>query len=205
MRFHASKFRLDAGVSLNGRAMRVAGLIQYEETGDAAVTRYLLTEVAGAPLVLEENPAGFAVLGTFPGTAQPQASGNSVSVLGEKYVLKGVRKLKLVGTDGQPPGGPPKGDLLLSGEFEGSMGTILRELVPTAGTQSFYLLKRLAKDDVLSNNDIAGRLEAGRRDAEIKAGVADEDSAPQSALPAILMAVVAIVVAAALAYSCASG
>ena len=125
-------------------------------------------------------------------------------MLGEKYVLKGVRKLKLVGTDGQPPGGAPKGDLLLSGEFEGSMGTILRELVPIAGTQSFYLLKRLTKDDVLSNNDIAGRLEAGRRDAEIKAGLEDEDAAPQSRLPAVLMAVVAIVVAAALAYACAS-
>ena len=71
MRFHASKFRLDDGVSLNGRAMRVAGMVQYEDTGDVAVTRYLLTEVAGAPVVLEESAAGFAVLGTFPGTAQP--------------------------------------------------------------------------------------------------------------------------------------
>lgn len=201
MRFHPSKFRLGDGVSLTGRAMRVAGMVQYENDSGAPVTRYLLAEASGAPAVLEESPAGFVLLGPFPAKAQPSASGDSVSVMGEKYALGGLRKLKLVGTDGLPPGGAPKGDLLLTGEFEGSMGSVVRELVPGAGTQTFYLLKRLSPDEVLSNDDISIRLEAGRRTAEVQAAVDEDESRTKPRLHLAMIAVVAAIVAAALAYA----
>lgn len=201
MRFHPSKFRLGDGVSLAGRAMRVAGLVQYENDGGVPVTRYLLAEASGAPAVLEESPEGFVQLGTFPAKAQPSASGDSVSVMGEKYALRGLRKLKLVGTDGLPPGGSPKGDLLLTGEFEGSMGSVIREMVPGIGTQSFYLLKRLPADDVLSNDDIASRLEAGRRAAEVQAAVDEDEPQTSKRLHLAVIAVVAVIVVAALVYA----
>ncbi len=204
MRFHPAKFRLGDGLSLTGRAMRVAGIVQYEDADAAPVTRYLLAEAAGAPAVLEESAQGFALLGTFPANAQPAASGNSVSVLGEKYALRGLRKLKLVGTDGQPPGGAPKGDLLLSGEFEGSMGSVVREMVPGAGTQTFFLLKRLPVEDVLSNEDIAVRLEAGRRAAELQAAADEEEPRTRTRVHMTVIAAVAAIVAAALVYSCVS-
>lgn len=201
MRFHPAKFRLGDGLSLAGRSVRVAGMVQYEDDGGAPVTRYLLVEAAGAPAVLEESAAGFALLGTFPANKQPAASGDSVSVLGEKYRLRGLRKLKLVGTDGQPPGGAPKGDLLVNGEFEGSMGSVIREMVPGAGTQAFFLLKRLAVEDVLSNEDIAVRLEVGRRAAEVRAAADEEEPRIGARLHISLIAVVAAIVTAALVYS----
>ena len=201
MRFHPSKFRLGDGVSLAGRAMRVAGMVQYENDSGAPVTRYLLAENSGAPAVLEESPGGFVLLGTFPAKAQPSASGDSVSVLGEKYALGGLRKLKLVGADGLPPGGAPKGDLLLTGEFEGSMGSVVREMVPGTGAQTFYLLKRLTADDVLSNDDISTRLEAGRRAAEVQAALDDEEPQIRPRLHLSVIAAVVVIVAAALVYA----
>jgi hypothetical protein len=201
MRFHPSKFRLGDGVSLAGRAMRVAGVVQYESDSGAPVTRYLLAEPSGAPAVIEEAPEGFVQLGTFPTKAQPSASGDSVSVMGEKYALRGLRKLKLVGTDGLPPGGAPKGELLLTGEFEGSMGSVVRELVPGIGTQSFYLLKRLSADDVLSNEDISARLDAGRRAAEAEAMADEEEPRTPARLHLTVIVIVAAIVAVALIYS----
>lgn len=204
MRFHRSKFRLGDGVSLSGRAMRVMGMVQFEDDGGAPVTRYLLAEAAGAPALVEESASGFTLLGTFPSNAQPAASGDSVSVMGEKYALRGLRKLKLVGTDGQPPGGKPKGDLLLTGEFEGSMGSVLREMVPGTAGQSFYLLKRLATEDVLSNDDISARLDAGRQAAEVQAMAEEEEPRTKPKLHMTVISVIAVIVAAALVYSCVS-
>jgi len=204
MRFHRTKFRLGDGLSLGGRAMRVAGMVQYEDERGSPVTRYLLAEAAGAPAVVEESPDGFALFGTFPANAQPSAQGDSVSVLGEKYALRGLRKLKLVGTDGVVPGGAPKGELLLTGEFEGSMGSVIRELVPGIGTQSFFLLKRLAPEDVLSNDEIGARLEAGRRSAETEAMADGEEPRTPAKLHWTAAAIVAALVAAALVYSCVS-
>lgn len=201
MRFHPSKFRLGDGVSLAGRAMRVAGMVQYESDAGVPVTRYLLAEPSGAPAVIEEAAEGFVQLGTFPAKAQPSASGDSVSVMGEKYALRGLRKLKLVGTDGLAPGGPPKGDLLLTGEFEGSMGSVVRELVPGTEGQTFYLLRRLSADDVLSNDDIASRLEAGRRAAEARAAADEEEPRTSIRVHKIAIAVVSAIVVAALVYS----
>ncbi len=204
MRFHRSKFRLGDGVSLSGRAMRVMGMVQYEDDKGAPVTRYLLAEAAGAPALVEESPGGFALLGTFPANAQPSASGDSVSVMGEKYALRGLRKLKLVGADGLPPGGKPKGDLLLAGEFEGSMGSVLREIFPGVAGQSFYLLKRLAAEDILSNEDISARLEAGRHAAEVQAMTDEEEPRTKPKLHMTVIGIIAAIVAAALVYSCVS-
>ena len=113
------KFKLDEEIAFSGKPMRVAGYVQYEGANAQVSTRYLLTESAGPPVILEENGGQFAVLRAFPPTAQPLAAGSTVTVMGTKYSLAGVRKLKVLGTVGQPPGGAPKAPLLLSGLFEG--------------------------------------------------------------------------------------
>jgi len=201
MTLRPSKFKQGDGLSLIGRAARVAGVIQYEDATGEAVTRYLAVESSGAPTIIEETAEGYVLLGSFPANAQPSASGNSVSVLGEKYALKGVRKLSLLGSAGQIPGGVPKSDLLLSGEFSGSMGSVLREMVPGAGTQIFYLLRQLRADDVLSNDEIASRLEAGRRDAEARGSGDEEEPASEMKIQLALLAAIAVIVIAALAYA----
>ncbi|HXR57691.1 MAG TPA: hypothetical protein VN747_00080 [Burkholderiales bacterium] len=201
MTLRPSKFKQGDGLSLIGRAARVAGVIQYEDATGQAVTRYLAVESSGAPTIIEETAEGYVLLGSFPANAQPSASGNSVSVLGEKYALKGVRKLSLLGSAGQIPGGVPKSDLLLSGEFSGSMGSVLREMVPGAGTQIFYLLRQLRADDVLSNDEIASRLEAGRRDAEARGSDDEEEPASEMKIQLALLAAIAVIVIAALAYA----
>jgi len=201
MTLRPSKFKQGDGLSLIGRAARVAGVIQYEDATGQAVTRYLAVESSGAPTIIEETAEGYVLLGSFPANAQPSASGNSVSVLGEKYALKGVRKLSLLGSAGQIPGGVPKSDLLLSGEFSGSMGSVLREMVPGAGTQIFYLLRQLRADDVLSNDEIASRLEAGRRDAEARGSDDEEEPASEMKIQLALLAAIALIVIAALAYA----
>ena len=201
MTLRPSKFKQGDGLSLIGRAARVAGVIQYEDATGQAVTRYLAVESSGAPTIIEETAEGYVLLGSFPANAQPSASGNSVSVLGEKYALKGVRKLSLLGSAGQIPGGVPKSDLLLSGEFSGSMGSVLREMVPGAGTQIFYLLRQLRADDVLSNDEIASRLEAGRRDAEERGSGDEEEPASELKIQLAVLAAIAVLVIAALAYA----
>ena len=201
MALRPSRFKQGDGLSLIGRSVRVAGLIQYENPAGQAVTRYLVAEPSGAPAFIEETAEGYLLLGAFPANAQPSASGNSVSVLGEKYALKGVRKLTVLGSMGQIPGGAPKSDLLLSGEFSGSMGSVLREMVPGAGTQIFYLLRQLRTDDVLSNDDIASRLEAGRRGAETRGSAEAEEPARQMKIQIAVLAAIAVIVIAALAYA----
>ena len=201
MTLRPSKFKQGDGLSLIGRSVRVAGLIQYEDAAGQTVTRYFVAEPSGAPSLIEETATGFTLLGSFPGNAPPAASGNSVSVMGEKYALKGVRKLALLGTAGQIPGGPPRSDLLLSGEFSGSMGSVLREMVPGVGTQIFYLLRQLRADDVLSNDEIASRLESGRREAETRGSADTEDPPVQTRIQMAVIAAIAVIVIAALAYA----
>ncbi|HEX2651201.1 MAG TPA: hypothetical protein VHN19_14820 [Burkholderiales bacterium] len=205
MALRPSKFKQDDGLSLIGRSVRVAGLIQYEDAAGQTVTRYFVAEPSGAPALVEETAAGFTLLGSFPGDAPPSASGNSVSVMGEKYALKGVRKLTLLGSAGQIPGGPPRSDLLLSGEFSGSMGAVLREMVPGVGTQIFYLLRQLRADDVLSNDEIASRLESGRREAETRGAAEPEEAPVQTKIQIAVLAAIAVLVIAALAYALTAG
>lgn len=201
MTLRPSKFKQGDGLSLIGRSVHVAGVIQYEDATGQPVTRYLVAEPSGAPALIEETASGFTLLGSFPGNAQPAASGNSVSVLGEKYALKGVRKLTLLGSAGHIPGGAPKSDLLLSGEFSGSMGSVLREMVPGVGTQIFYLLRQLRTDDVLSNEEISSRLEIGRRDAEARGSAEEEEPASHIRIQIAVLAAIALVVIGALAYA----
>ena len=168
-----SKFKLDEEVSFCGKPMRVAGLVQFEGADAQLTTRYLLAEAAGAPQILEENGGKFSLLRPFPANAQPQAAGNTVNVMGEKYTLKGVRKMKVLGAAGQPPGGAPKAELLLSGLFEGPMGSLVREMAPGVATQVYYLMKSLDGGEVLSAAQHAAAMEAERR-AAVDRALADD-------------------------------
>ena len=132
-----AKFKLDEEISFSGKPMRVAGFVQYEGANAQVSTRYQLVAATGAPVILEENGSQFSMLRPFPPTAQPQATGGTVMVMGAKYALAGVRKLKVLGSTGQPPGGPPKAPLVLSGLFEGEMGALVREMAPGAPAQTF--------------------------------------------------------------------
>ena len=169
MALKPAKFKLDEEISYAGKPMKVAGLVQYEGADAQLATRYLLTEPAGAPVILEDNGTQFSMLRPFPASAQPQAAGSTVMVMGTKYALSGVRKLKLLGAAGQPPGGAPKGELLLSGIFEGEMGKLVREMAPGAGAQTFYSLKPVHADEVLTSAQRVKLLEAERLAAEVKA------------------------------------
>jgi hypothetical protein len=169
-----AKFKVDEEISFSGKPMRVAGLVQYEGANAKISTRYLLTEATGAPVILEENGTQFSLLRPFPPTAQPQAAGGTVTVMGTKYALSGVRKLKVLGAAGQPPGGTPKAELLLSGLFEGEMGALVREMAPGAGAQTFYSLKPVHADEVLTSAQRAEVMEAQRLAAEAKAQAEEE-------------------------------
>jgi hypothetical protein len=200
----AETFKLDEEVSFGGKPMRVAGFVQYEGPDAQVSTRYLLAEPAGAPVILEETGGQFAVLRPFPSTAQPQARRGLISVMGARYALTGVRKRKVLGCGGQPPGGTPKADLVLSGLFEGEMGALVREMTPGTGAQTFYFLKTVAAHGVLSDAQRAAMLEMDRLSAETKAWMEDEDDAfagSSRMVKAATWIVVAIVVAS-LAYAC---
>ncbi len=199
-----AKFKVDEEISFSGKPMRVAGLVQYEGANAQVATRYLLTEAAGAPVILEENGVRFCVLRPFPASAQPQATDRTVMVMGAKYSLASVRKLKLLGAAGQPPGGTPKAELLLSGLFEGEMGTLVREMAPGAGAQTFYSLKPVHADEVLSGAQRVALLEAERLAAEVKAEAEDEgdSAAGRSPMTKAAIWIVVIVVVAGLGFAC---
>jgi hypothetical protein len=65
----------------------------------------------------------------------------------------------------------PRDELLLSGMFEGPTGTLMRELVPGATRQLYYLVKPLASGDLLSASAHA----AARAAASRAAGAVDDD------------------------------
>ena len=195
------KFQVDQEILLSGRPMRVAGHVQYEGANGETFTRYLLTEAAGAPAILEESGARFTLLRTFPPSAQPEPSGSNLIVQGAKYTLAGVRKLKVLGVAGQPPGGVPKAELLLSGLFEGENDSLVREMTPGGGPQTFYLFKQVPADEVLTR---AEQFEVERLAAEAKAQAEDGEDpglADTPHLKAVLWIVVVVVVAG-LAFAC---
>ena len=204
MALKPSKFKLDEEVSLSGKPMRVAGLVQFEGANNQFTTRYLLAEAAGAPQILEETGDRLALLRPFPATAQPQAAGNTVTVMGEKYTLADVQKLKVLGVAGQPPGGAPKGPVLLSGRFDGQMGALVREMAPGAGTQAFFSVKPVRGEDVLNGTQVAERQEAERAAAQLKAQ--DEEEQEESGKGGLLQKavswIVAIVVVGLLGFAC---
>lgn len=162
---HGEIFMLDEQVVFRGRPMRVAGRVQFEGTSGQLTFRYLLAEPAGAPVILEEGEGRFALLRSFPPAAQPRTAANTVTVGAEKYTLVGVRQLKVLDISGQVPGVAPTVPVILSGIFEGPMGTLMREMVPGMTTQVYYLLKPLAAGEVLSAAQFAADKDAEGRAA----------------------------------------
>jgi hypothetical protein len=157
-------FMPDEDVVFRGRPMRVAGRVQLEGSSGQLTFRYLLSDPTGAPVILEEGEGRYAQLRSFPAASQPRTVNNTVSVGPEKYTLVGVRKLTVLDVSGNAPGVALKASLIVSGIFEGPMGTLMREMVPGTDTQVYYLVKPLAAGEVVS----AARFNA-TRDAEGRA------------------------------------
>ena len=203
MALEAPRFKIDAEISFGGKLMRVAGWVQYEDATSQALTRYLLAEAGGAPLTLEESDGNFFLLRAFAAGAQPAAAGSTISVMNQKYTLRGVRKLKLAASAGQPPGGMPKAELLVSGVFEGQMGYLLRELPAGASTQVFFSAKPVAAGDVLSGDQLTAVREAERLAAEAKALAQDDgkDSTKGRTLQIAALAIAGFLILVGLAYA----
>jgi hypothetical protein len=167
-----TRFKLDEEIALSGKPLRVAGFLQFE--GDGAVsTRYFLAGAGGGLQILEDLGGRMALLRPFPASSLPEASGDTVSVMGTKYKLSVVRKLKRVGSVGSVPG---DGDvpLVLSGVFEGATGALLREMRPGAAAQSYYAVKAVDPAEVLDS----AALQAQARAAEAQARAAAEEDEP---------------------------
>lgn len=196
-------FRLEEEVVCEGRRMRVAGLIRMQHAEEAPVTRYLLTEESGAPVILEDADGQLSVLRPFPPDAQPEAGGGQLVVDGEKYRLVGTRRLKILGSEGQPPGGPLKGEVLLSGVFDGEFGALLRELVPGSAAQAFYSARPASPGRVLWGALLAESRETRWQAEAAMARAADdrEDFVRSAARLRRALWVAAAAVVAALAYA----
>jgi hypothetical protein len=165
-------FALDDAVVYRGKPMRVAGRMLLEGASGQSTFRYLISDGAGAPVLLEQAAGSrFALLRPLPPAADPDTSGKTVTVGDERYTLVGVRRLKVLETRGQAPSTVPRSQLLLSGMFEGPMGTLMREMVPGTGQQLYYLVKPLASGDLMS----AGTYAAAREARSRAAGASAED------------------------------
>ena len=164
------KFGIDEEIVYAGKRMRVAGLVQFGAASGQKTARYLLAEPASAPVIVEDGDGRFSLLRPFPAAVRPRTSGNVVTVGREKYTLVGVRKLQVLAAAGQSPGAIPRAAVILSGVFEGPMGTLLREFAPGTRTQqAYYLVKTLGKDDVLSTAEHAAAREDESRAAANRA------------------------------------
>jgi hypothetical protein len=199
----AAKFELDEEIYCEGKPVRVAGWVRYAGVSAELLTRYLLAEPGGAPFVVEESGGKFSLLRPFSSGAQPRATGSVIRVMREKYTLSSVRKLKVIGHAGQPPGGIPKAELLVSGLFTGRMGSLLRELPAGAGSQIFFSSKPLGPGEVLSANQYAARREAGRLAAEAAAlaNAAGKGAGAGKTAQIAALFVAALLVVAGLAYA----
>lgn len=164
-------FALDAGAVFRGKAMRVTGCVRLEGASGQLTCRYLLSDGAAAPVLIEQADNRYALLRPFPPAAEPETAGSAVFVGKERYTLVGVRRLKVLETVGQMPAAAPGAGLLLSGMFEGPAGTLMRELVPGSDKQVYYLVKPLAAGDLLTAEEHAAAREAARR----AAGERDDD------------------------------
>ncbi|HLX81293.1 MAG TPA: hypothetical protein VKS43_11995 [Burkholderiales bacterium] len=157
-------FMLDEEVVFRGRPMRVTGRAQFEGSNGQLTFRYVLSEPASAAVILEEGEGRFALMRPLPSAAKLRTAGNTIAVGAEKYTLVGVRKLNVLDLGGAVPGIAPKVPVILSGIFEGPMGTLMREMVPGMTVQQYYLLKPLEAGEILS----AARY-AAEKDAESRA------------------------------------
>jgi hypothetical protein len=166
----AQVFALDDAVVYRGKPMRIAGRMLLEGASGQSTFRYLISDGVGAPVLLEQAAENrFALLRPLPPAAEPDTSGKTVTVGDERYTLVGVRRLTVLETRGQPPSAVPKSQTLLSGMFEGPMGTLMRELVPGTEQQLYYLVKPLASGDLVSAAAHAAAREARSRAAGARA------------------------------------
>ena len=166
-------FMLDEEVVFRDRPMRVTARVQFEGASGQLTFRYLLSEPSVAPVVLEEGDGRFALLRAFPAAAPLRTANDTVTVGIEKYTLVGVRKLKVLEVSGKVPGFAPRAPLILSGIFEGPMGTLMREMTPGTATHTYYLLKPLAPGEVVSAVKYAADKVAAARAAGERALDAD--------------------------------
>jgi hypothetical protein len=143
-------FMPDEEVVFRGRPMRVTGRIQFEGSSGQLTFRYQLSDPTGAPVIVEEGEGRFAMLRPFPPAARFKTADNTIIVGAEKYTLVGIRRLKVLDSSGNAAAIAANAPLILSGVFEGLMGTLMREMVPGKPTQVYYLLKPLADGEVLS-------------------------------------------------------
>ncbi len=199
-----SKFAIEEEVTLSGKPARVSGLVQFDGGNDQVITRYQLTGGGGTVILQEDATVGLALLRPFPPAAAPEASGNTVTVMGEKYTLGAVRRLKVLGAAGDAPGGAPKAPLLLSGVFEGGNGVIFRELVPGAPAQTYYFVKQVPPNEVLSGAELAKQREGERLAAEVMEQAEEAEAVEKKEKPLAKVAVwiVAILVIGGLVYAC---
>ena len=71
-------FTLDDVVVFRGKPMRVAGRMLLEGASGQSTFRYLLSDGAGAPVLLEQAAANrYALLRPFPPAAQPAYRGQN--------------------------------------------------------------------------------------------------------------------------------
>ena len=147
------------------RPMQVAGRVQFEGASGQLTFRYLLSEPAGAPVIVEEGDGRYALLRSFPAAAQLRTAANTITVGTEKYTLVAVRKLKVLDVSGKVPGIARGVPLVLSGIFEGPMGTLVREMVPGTAGQVYYLLKPLEAGEIVSAARYAANKDAAARAA----------------------------------------
>jgi hypothetical protein len=166
-------FMLDDHVAFRGRPLRVTGRVKLEGSSGQLTFRYQLSDAAGAPVVLEEGEGRFAMLRPFPPAARFKTAGNTIIVGTAKYTLVGIRKLKLLEISGNAAGIASRAPLIVSGIFEGLMGTLMREMVPGTTTQVYYLLKPLAAGEVVSAEKYAADKDAAARAAGSRALNAD--------------------------------
>ena len=173
MESRGEAFALEEQVVFRGRQLRVSGRVHFESSSGQSTYRYILSDPTGAPVILEQGDGRFALLRSFPPAARFKTADDTIAVGAEKYKLAGVRRLKVIEVSGNAPGAAAKATLILSGVFEGLMGTLMREMVPGTATQEYYLLKPLAEGEVLSATRYAAEKDAESRAAGERALKAD--------------------------------
>lgn len=167
-------FGLDAPVVFRDKPMRVAGRMLLEGASGQSTFRYLLTDEAGGPVLLEQaSAARYALLRPFPAAARPNTAGNTITVGVARYTLVGVRRLKVLELLGQAPSPAARAELLVSGMYEGLMGTLMRELVAGTDRQVYYLVRPVESGTLLSAAAHAEAKAAESRAAGDEAG--DDD------------------------------
>jgi len=172
MALTSESFAPDTEVVFRDKTLRVMGRLHLEGASGQRSFRYLLSDGSAAPVLLEQvSGSRFSLLRPFPPAARPRTVDNTIAVGTERYTLVGVRRLKVLETLGLAPASAARGELIVSGMFEGLMGTLMREMVLGTDRQVYYLVRPVESGDVLSVEAYA----AARAAASRAAGAADDD------------------------------